>query len=159
MQLWVLDRNPYIAASMLTDKEIRKMLVEHLQLLSTFFIKCALYKREYFYKPIPQGKELVNWISNNLSWSILYLDALVNENIKRNKNANSYLSVNVAKKFLSDFPVKLKAPLKNISFRCKKEYPLYNKLNKQLLPIEDGIKEYLKYHKWNQEFKGIKYGL
>lgn len=155
MQIWVLDKDPYKAVEFLTNRLVNKMLVEQLQLLSTFYRgKGICY--DFMYKSIPQGKELVYFIEHNLDWNLQYLDALVKENFKRfGERARIYKSVEVANKFLTMFKYSQpktsnkSTPLSHISFRCKKEYNLYGKLNKKELPVEEGIEEYRKYYKWN----------
>lgn len=153
MQIWVLDKNPYISASLLTDKECRKMLVEQLQLMSTY-LRSIGYRYDYMYLPIPQGKELVKFIGKNMSWNLHYLRALVNENIRRNPTKfKDYLSINTAVCMLKDFFIEeVDFNLTYISFRCKKEYPLYLKLNKKELIVDDGIFEYKIYYEWNKNY-------
>lgn len=150
MQIWVLDENPYKAVKPLTNRLVNKMLVEQLQLLSTYYRKNGICY-DFMYKSIPQGKELIGFIEDNLVWNFYYLDALIKENFKRfGERANTYKSVEVANKFLDIFELENKYPgLTYISFRCKKEYPLYDKLNKKELSVEEGIKEYNEYYSWN----------
>jgi len=157
MQIYVLDKDPNKSAKMLNDKLVRKMLVEQMQLLSTY-LRTLGTDKAYFYKSIPQGKELVKWISNNLTWNMYYLDALMMQVISRNKNWREYKSILTANRFIEDFHepfLNFYIPtIKDVSFRCKKEYSKYDELNKKLLPIEQGIKEYNEYYQWNiKQFK------
>jgi len=54
MQIYVLDKDPNKSAKMLNDKLVRKMLVEQMQLLSTY-LRTLGTDKAYFYKSIPQG--------------------------------------------------------------------------------------------------------
>jgi len=78
--------------------------------------------------------------------------------ISRNKNWREYKSILTANRFIEDFHepfLNFYIPtIKDVSFRCKKEYSKYDELNKKLLPIEQGIKEYNEYYQWNiKQFK------
>ena len=158
MQIWLLDEDPYKCTSLLTNRLVTKMLVEQLQLLSTYYRKQGMCN-DFLYKEIPQGKELVEFISDHIDWNLHYLNALVKECFKRFGNkANLYKSVSVARKLLSAFNI-IKSTenikLNYISFRCKKEYLLHKEYNKKKLPIKQGVALYKQYYDWNINLKNI----
>ena len=69
MQLYVLDKNPVTSANLLPDKYKFKMLIELAQMVST--ITCSAYK------PVRQGKVIMNWIKNNGNYTKMYYNTLL----------------------------------------------------------------------------------
>jgi len=57
MQLYILDKGPQLAAKYHCRNHKPKMLMEALQLYSTYLIKKG-YNEKFFYKSVNQGKEV-----------------------------------------------------------------------------------------------------
>ena len=149
MQLYVLDKDPWANARALDNRLVTKMLIELMQMLSTHYRNQGI-RRDYFYKPIPQGKELVEWIGKNIDWVLVYMHALAEVQYERfGIKCLEYASYNNAKRFARDFQIHAASEIYTVSFRCKKEYPKYLNLNKILLPVAIGVQEYKEYYKWN----------
>lgn len=81
MNIFVLDRDPYIAASYMNDKHVVKMILESCQILSTAlrhhgFEDPLLYRRTHIHHPC------VKWViesRSNYLWLLEHLNALHNE--------------------------------------------------------------------------------
>ena len=70
MQLYILDTNPIISASLVPDKYKFKMLIELGQLVSSAGLSDV-------YKSIKQGKELQAWVSSHRGYTYSYFDKLL----------------------------------------------------------------------------------
>lgn len=79
MNIFALDYNPYNAARMLCDKHSVKMVLESMQLLSSFARDCGY---DVGYKRAHAGHPCSIWIrlsDSNLQWFLNYCEALFQE--------------------------------------------------------------------------------
>lgn len=90
MNIFVLDKNPKIAAQMLCDKHVPKMLLESVQLLSTVArTQKGIGPSDTYiadgvavYKTTHRNHPCTKWLLSNLkhiSWLITYTEALADE--------------------------------------------------------------------------------
>jgi len=142
MQLYILDKNPIISASLVPDKYKFKMLIELGQLLAGAGITDV-------YKPVKQGKELQTWVSEYCDYTYSYFDKLLrwskshvnmqSETLNKLEQIGFDLADSIGK-------VAGKEPT-HAYFRYAKEYSC-SVASKTLLPIEYCIAEYKKYLEW-----------
>lgn len=150
MQLYILDKDPAISASLIPDRYKFKMLIELGQLICSAGISNV-------YKSIPQGKELQEWVKENKSWILLYFIELyewsaINLNLK-NETCDS---LNKIKWHLFESIDKITYEPNYAYFRYSKDY-VCDIQSKTLLPIEMCINEYKKYVLWkNEQYKNKK---
>lgn len=144
MQLYILDKNPEKSAEILFEsmgaKYSFKMLIELCQMISTV-TKCETFK------PVPQGKEIQEFISRNSQWVLKYFNKL--ENLCLNSSLNIKLETAIKlKKIYNSFKTYSKfssnSPVLYAPFRYSKGYKCSISSN-STLPIEDCIKQYKKY--------------
>lgn len=69
MFLLILNKNPYTAAELVPDRLKFKQLLELCQLI------CSAGISDVF-KPIKQGKELQEWVKNNIEWIYVFFNEL-----------------------------------------------------------------------------------
>ena len=142
MQLYILDKNPIISASLVPDKYKFKMLIELGQLLAGAGISNV-------YKPIKQGKELQAWVSEHRDYIYSYFNKL----LRWSKSHINMSDSTVAK--LEQIGLDLADSIGKVAekepthayFRYAKEYKC-DVASKTLLPIDDCIAEYKKYLEW-----------
>jgi hypothetical protein len=84
MNLFVLDKNPYIAAKYHTDKHVVKMIIETAQLLSTahHILDKKDWVTKYLYKKTHVNHPCAKWVresSANYQWAYNLLEALLLE--------------------------------------------------------------------------------
>lgn len=149
MQLYILDKDPVKAAQLIPDKYKFKMLIELGQLICS----AGLSDR---YKPIPQGKELQQWIKDNKLWTFNYFYELLdwsvfNINMKAETiNKLTYIrddldeAIGVAIDF-ENFDI-YKQPT-HAYFRYAAAYRCAIP-SKSLLPIDECTMQYKLYLKW-----------
>ena len=151
MMLLILDENPILAANLVPSKLKFKQLLELSQLICSAGISGV-------YKKIPQGKEIQNWILENLAWVYRYFDTLLIycvdlPNIK-------YKTVEDFKQIMHDllwdirFNDKIYIPPQTAVLRFSKDY-ITDYLNNVTLPISKCVEEYKKYVQWKKD-KGVK---
>lgn len=147
MMFIILDKNPIKAVDKLPYSIRFKQLIELAQLLSS----CGVTN---VYKPIPQGKELQEWILKHLDYVFFYyinLSYWCTKNIKMGNKTWEDIG-----KITEDLWNKLsfiegkivEHDPKNIIFRYSKDYTETNIQSKSLIPIDLGIQEYEKYTQW-----------
>jgi len=114
------------------------MLIELGQLVSTL-------TNNGIYKPVKQGKELVQWINDNANYVDKYYITLLDwskQNIKmKPKTIDDLYNI------WYSLELNYKEELTHAYFRYSKEY-VCEIPTKTLLPINTCIQEYLKYREW-----------
>lgn len=146
MQLYILDKSPLDSAQLLFDtlgeKYSFKMLIELCQLICSAGISQV-------YKPIPQGKELQEFVKNNKEWVHKYAGHLFrlcrDSNIKIKTESLKNIDL-----ILSDLFINLDGGFKLIKaapFRYKAGYPC-DIPSGTVLPVADCVTEYRKYLSW-----------
>src|SRR5574343_1117385 len=103
MQIYVMSQNPKEAVKLIENKKLKMQLTnEFLQMYSTYFHNVG-FNRDYFCKPIKQGKELVHWIGDNLGYANEYLLALFENYLSTfGTEAQSHLKYVRMKKFVEN---------------------------------------------------------
>lgn len=155
MMLIILDKNPIIAVKKLvklTDKRFyHKQLIELCQLIcSAGFSKV--------YKKIYRGKEIQQWIKENINFTFKYLDELF---YQCHTHLNmSETSTNRIIQIMSDLQFYVlktqKFEAKDAVFRYHKSYNLSKFNSNEKLDIFTACKEYQKYIKWKTDKRIIK---
>lgn len=147
MQLYILSRDPLIAAQKIPDKYKFKMLIELGQLVCS----AGLSK---VYKPIVQGKELQEWIKKYPWWIYKYASKLYTWS-DANINMRQETFDNLTQIFLNDLwehcmlSKEICVPT-HAHFRYAKDYQCEIP-SKTLLPIEQCVEEYSKYVQWKMK--------
>jgi len=75
MNIFVLDKDPAVAASYHADQHLHKMILESAQMLSTAMWKWFPDSRPYIYKPAYENHPCTQWVcksKNNAAW-VAYL--------------------------------------------------------------------------------------
>ena len=142
MQLYILDKNPIISASLVPDKYKFKMLIELGQLVCSAGLSNV-------YKPIKQGKELQAWVSQHRDYTYSYFDKLL-----RWSKSHIDMQPSTLDK-LQQISLDLENSLGQIAekepthayFRYAQAYDC-SIASKTLLPISNCIAEYEKYLEW-----------
>lgn len=165
MNIFILDKDPVIAAQMLPAKIGKsnyagKMLVELNQLLSSTLILAGC-ESDRLYKYRPQGRELHEFILDNKYWICNYsftleqecrknYDWFYNDTIKNSMRIRSTFCnhFNITNFGITYFP----DPIYGY-FRYKETYKC-DIPSKTLLPIDECVQEYRKYLDW--KIKDIK---
>lgn len=144
MQLYVLDKNPVISANLLPDKYKFKMLIELAQMVST--ITCSTYK------PVRQGKVIMNWIKNNGNYTKMYYNTLLTWALKNiNMKEKTILDLlTIYKSMVDDIRFNNIKSINTAIFRYKNTYKSNIKTDEELC-IDKCIEEYKKYLKWKLE--------
>jgi len=161
MNIFILDTNPRLAAKYRCKKHNPKMLIESLQLLSTYIKESNnINKYTFLDKPIKQGKELVNWLQkdiNNLNWFKLFIQELFKLWIKYSKNKaiketalyNKYILF--LEHNLLDVDYNNITP-KSFIFRCQEEYIINDLQHKQeCFDIHRIVANYRDFYTWKLE--------
>lgn len=157
MNIFVLDKNPRIAPTYLTDLHLRKMFVEGMQLIFTV-LDFYMEPKDYFYKPIKQGPELVSWLHDpvNMNWMKTYMLNIMKElHFSTDQDCYNYKSVKTFQKLLKDWPYDIFSHTpcqhpKYFIFRCTEEYEYeYNIINnRRLVPVDECVELYRKFYNW-----------
>lgn len=150
MFLLILDKNPHNAAELVPDRLKFKQLLELCQLI------CSAGISDVF-KPIKQGKELQEWVKNNLYFTYRFYEHLqvwVYQNI--NLKHETIMKISEMKCDLFHYLVKnsigQKDDIQTAIFRYVKEYAEFTeyKTNSEL-PIDVAVNEYIKYAEWKEK--------
>jgi len=149
LQLYILDRNPIIAAQKVPDKYKFKMLIELGQLICSAGISDV-------YKKIPQGKELQDWVSQYKIWTYKYFLGLYRwseNNIKMElKTSIKLITILTQLSHKCCSEATSSANPTHGHFRYEKNY-ICDVESKSLLPIDKCIEEYTKYIEYKMEAK------
>lgn len=141
MFLLVLDKNPVHSAYLVPKGISLKQTIELCQLISS----CGISN---VYKPVRQGKALMEWIKKNPKWVNYFLYALIGRISPKSFSKIIQISVDLSKYCeYKDYKVPTTA-----IFRYSKDYECDIPTNTEL-PIEQCISEYQKYIKWKQDNK------
>lgn len=106
MNIFVLDRDPAIAASMHCDQHLHKMILESAQMLSTAARSYMPYLQSWngYYKPTHANHPCTEWIRSsktNAAWLVALCYALESER-QAACNCNEHASMHVVKLFEQD---------------------------------------------------------
>lgn len=143
MQLYILDKDPVVSAQMIPDKYKFKMLIELGQLICSAGLSNV-------YKPIPQGKELQQWVKDNTLWTYKYFYELFSwsiDNIKMKEDTNTKLMILKWDLWGNRFLRQDLITPSHAYFRYASAYQCVIP-SKTLLPIEVCIEAYKEYLKW-----------
>ena len=142
MQLYIIDKNPIISASLVPDKYKFKMLIELGQLICSAGLSNV-------YKPIKQGKELQAWVSEHRGYTYQYFDKLLRwskSHVKMQPDTLAKLE-QMKQDILNQLGKVAEKEPTHAYFRYTQAYSCSVK-SKTLLPIEQCITEYKKYLEW-----------
>lgn len=109
MNIFVVDKNPYISAISLDNKRVNKMIVESCQILSTVLYK--LGEKDYPYKPTHVNHPVVKWVemsNKHYSWLFDYFVLLCDEFVIRygkKHKCSQYIPLFYKHKGLWDFTI------------------------------------------------------
>jgi hypothetical protein len=166
INLFVLDKDPVIAAQLQCDKHVVKMIVESAQMLSTAHrMLDGISKRgpsksgktttkkwtlsdgreEVFYKAVHMGHPCTVWTMKsvaNYNWHYKHFIALCEEYTYR------YGKIHSTDALLRD---KLKTPPKNIPVGCFTQQPLAMQSNPECMFPNDVVKSYRMFYQTKQE--------
>lgn len=141
MMYLILDRNPVQAALLVSDRLKFKQLLELAQMISTI--------TNSVYKPISQGKEIMQWIKQYPDYTKFYFRTLYKwceKHIKMKDKTKEDLQV-----IYNSLEYSKKANIypETAIFRFSKYYDTDISNNSEL-PIDIAIKEYRKYLVWKE---------
>lgn len=144
MMLLILDKDPIKSAILVPNKIKFKQLLELCQLLNSEF-------NLGYMKSIPQGKDLRNWIRNNMAWVFEYYRSLAFYcfNHVNLKPETLDKICNIGDKFWNDYHDKDR-PINTAVFRYSKEYTNTIYKSGTELPIDECIKEYQRYLRYKK---------
>jgi hypothetical protein len=146
MQLYILDKDPVKSAQLIPDKYKFKMLIELGQLICSAGLSDV-------YKPIAQGKELQQWVKENIAWTYHYFMTLMTWSISNINMKGDTLAKLV--KISNDVYDNWDTNWWNITkayFRYAQAYQCAIP-SKTLLPIEICIEAYKEYLQWKMKGK------
>lgn len=144
MQLYILDKDPIKSAQLIPDKYKFKMLIELGQLICSAGLSDV-------YKPIPQGKELQQWVKIYPFWTYKYACQLLmwsEGSVKIKKDTVDRL-FKIIFDDLWGYSLNNKENIIPVYayFRYSSNYKC-NIPSKTLLPINECIEQYKKYLHW-----------
>ena len=143
MMLIILSRSPIEAVRLVPYKIKFKQLLELGQLI------CSAGYSSVF-KPVPQGKEIQEWIKKNTKWTCVYFESLccwAAQWIKMSqKTKNRFAKILYdLKRCCGDCRG---ARISSAIFRYSSQYKGTPYLNNTELPINEAILQYEEYVKW-----------
>lgn len=101
MNIFILDKDPILAAKYHCDQHVPKMILEGAQMLST--AACRLYGRRFveLYQPTHANHPCTKWVAachNNRVWLMTMLQQLQNERVYRWDGKGVHTSLHIALK-------------------------------------------------------------
>lgn len=145
MMLLVQHEDPIKAAKLVPERLKFKQLIELGQLICSAGISDC-------YIPIPQGKELQIWVTNNKEWTFKFMNELFLEKVSTFKNEAARNRCNRILQDLSALCLfSSNDKIRNIVFRYSKNYKYTKYATNSSLPIKEGVIEYKRYIKWKEE--------
>lgn len=106
MNIFVLDRNPVIAASYHCDQHLHKMILESAQMLSTAAHKHFPHLKGHIYAPAYENHPCTVWVSasySNMAW--LCAMAVELEIIRDSKGCSTHSSIHVVEAVYHNLPI------------------------------------------------------
>ena len=107
MNIFVLDSDPKIAASMHCDQHLHKMILESAQMLSTIASVClhsTLFKSGNYYKPTHGNHPCTLWVTEspkNMLWLVRLCHEL--DDMRQYMGHSSHASMEIVRQFEEDF--------------------------------------------------------
>lgn len=144
MNIFVLDKDPVIAAQMQCDKHVVKMIVESAQMLSTAHRLLDETVDEAFYKVAHKGHPCTKWTmqsNNNYNWHYIHFVALCREYTHR------YGKIHKTQERLGSL---LLIPPRNIAIGHFTPQPLAMKANPECMDPNDVVGSYRKFYMTKQ---------
>lgn len=145
MQLYILDKNPNISASMIPDRYKFKMLIELGQLICSSGIS-------NIYKTIPQGKELQAWVFSYRPYVYQYFETLLDwsrNNIRCKEETLEKLEAIKNDLFKSLYELPYVEP--NFAFFRYSERYTSDVKSGTLLSLDECINHYKQYLIWKED--------
>lgn len=144
MNIFVLDKDPVLAAQMQCDKHVVKMIVESAQMLSTAHRLLDEEVDPVFYKVAHKGHPCTKWTmqsNNNYNWHYIHFGALCREYTHR------YGKIHKTQALLGSL---LLMPPRNIPIGPFTPQPLAMKSNPECMDPNDVVGSYRKFYMTKQ---------
>ena len=94
MQLFIIDRNPFVAASYLADCHVRKQILETAQILTAYWVNSGFDLLRWMPKPQNYNHPVCKAINpNNVSWVLDHFEGLLIEFDLRFQKYHKYESL------------------------------------------------------------------
>lgn len=101
MNIFVLDPDPAICASLHCDQHLHKMILESAQMLSTIICQQQPSYARYVYAPTHANHTCTRWVAedtNNAAWLLHLMTEL--DNIRQSLGCDEHKSMEIAKVYL-----------------------------------------------------------